>query len=137
MSQAQNAIALGSVKTGKTKTGWKYDIHNQRDSTKTKKHIHIEKGKDKYSQNEDGSPHDGTTGSPPNSVKKELKEKGIWDWDANAEKYIKEVAVEIPNYAEEFPFLIAPGSVHGGALGASAASPALPAVPSFSPVPAM
>ena len=56
-------------------------------STGTKRHIHIIKGTKYYSQNIDGSPHDGSTGSPPKSVRDYLKDKGIWDWDENERGY--------------------------------------------------
>ena len=38
-------------------------------------------------QSDDGSSHDGTTGAPPNKVKKEIKIKTGWDWDGNVSKY--------------------------------------------------
>ena len=83
-------ISYGSVRNTSYK-GWSYRIDNNKYG---QKHIHIEKFEQKYSQNIDGSPHDGSSGSPPNSVKKYLKEKGIWDWDANEQNYnnsIKEI----------------------------------------------
>ena len=43
--------------------------------------IHVENKGEKYSQNKDGSPHDGSTGSPPKKVKKALKKVANWDWD--------------------------------------------------------
>ena len=78
---------LGLSKTVNLKKGWKYRIDSTNSNTKSKRHIHIYKGKEIYSQNDDGSPHDGSTGSPPNSVKKELKEKSGWDWDAKEKDY--------------------------------------------------
>jgi RHS repeat-associated protein len=39
----------------------------------------IDKHGNEYAQNIDGSPHD-SSGSPPNSVRKELKKKIGWDW---------------------------------------------------------
>ncbi len=66
--------------------GWKYRIDNV-DPRKGKRHIHVFKGRDSYSQNDDGSPHDGSTGSPPNSVKKLLKEKANWDWENKRSQY--------------------------------------------------
>ena len=79
--------------------GWKYRIDKA--TPFVKRHIHVEKDGESYSQNDDGSPHDGTTGSPPNSIKKELKKNGTWDWDKNAEEYEKEqsgsnVSITIP-----------------------------------------
>ena len=76
-------VAFGSVKVTNYK-GWSWRIDV---SEYSKTHIHIFKGNKKYSQNIDGSPHDGSTGSPPNSVKKYLKEQNIWDWDANKNPY--------------------------------------------------
>ena len=79
-------IGIGAVTYGSYK-GYTWNIHTVDTSTKTNKHIHIEAFGKTYSQNIDGSPHDGSTGSPPNTMKKHLKERGIWDWDANQEKY--------------------------------------------------
>ena len=58
--------------------------------TGTQDHIHVhgDKGR-QWSQNQDGSPHDknkNSSGSPPNSIKKKLKEDG-WDWDEKAKQY--------------------------------------------------
>ena len=81
------AIITGkNISVGK---GWTARIDRPNDNTKTQKHIHVEKGKLRYSQNEDGSKHDGNSsnGSPPSSVKKTLKEKLGWDWDGNIEKF--------------------------------------------------
>ena len=39
-----------------------------------------------YGQRPDGSPSHGDKGDPPNIVKKKLKEKTGWDWDAKKEK---------------------------------------------------
>ena len=76
-------VGLGTVKTASYKGWtWRIDINQY-----SQKHIHIQKFAQQYSQNIDGSPHDGSSGSPPNSVKKYLKEKGIWDWDANEQNY--------------------------------------------------
>ena len=64
------AIITGkNISVGK---GWTARIDRPNDNTKTQKHIHVEKGKLRYSQNEDGSKHDGNSsnGSPPSSVKK-------------------------------------------------------------------
>ena len=66
--------------------GWRYRICPKNPYLRVKRHIHVEKNGDKFSQNDDGSPHD-QGGSPPNSVKKELKEKAGWDWDAKAKSY--------------------------------------------------
>jgi len=79
----------GLVKTkkyGELSKGWKYRIDSENDGTRTNRHIKIWKGKDSYSQNDDGSPHDGSSGKPPKHIRNELKEDGIWDWDANESK---------------------------------------------------
>ena len=44
-----------------------------------------------YGQRPDGSPSHGDKGDPPNIVKKKLKEKTGWDWDAKKEKRKKYV----------------------------------------------
>lgn len=66
--------------------GWQVYEHPENTNSNTKKHIHIKKGKYSYAQNEDGSPHDGSTGSPPKSVKEYLKKSG-WDWDQKAQSW--------------------------------------------------
>ena len=65
--------------------GW--DIRFDRaNSSKGKSHVHVEKGKKSYSQNDDGSPHDGSVGEPPQKVKDELEDMG-WDWDGKEQAY--------------------------------------------------
>lgn len=73
---------LGSVKT-KLSAGWEYRIDPENSNFKLQRHIHIEKDDLNYAQNNDGTVHDKkkSSGTPPKSVRKELKEKGIWDWD--------------------------------------------------------
>ena len=80
------SIIFGSIKTT-SYNGWKIRIDSANTNTNTQKHIHIQGFKKEYAQNIDGSPHDGSKGSPPNSVKKYLKKQGYWDWDANQRKY--------------------------------------------------
>ena len=80
---------IGGIRIGKHDgviNQWDYYIHSEDTTTQTQRHIHIKSGNKEYAQNEDGTRHDGSKGSPPNSVKKILKEKGVWDWDANAAK---------------------------------------------------
>ena len=60
-----------------------------------RKHVHVYNGKESYAQNEDGSPHDGSKGSPPNSVKKELKNKKSWDWEAKEDDWIRKIDVRL------------------------------------------
>ena len=80
--------------------GWKYRIDPANPSKGEKRHIHVYKDGEDYSQNDDGSPHKGG-GSPPNSVKKELKEKSGWDWDAKAKAY-KESQKSSPSVQLDF-----------------------------------
>ncbi len=66
--------------------GWKYRIDPEKPSKGEKRHIHVWKDGEEYSQNDDGSPHKGG-GSPPKKIKKALKEKSGWDWDAKEKAY--------------------------------------------------
>lgn len=79
------SVAYGSM-AGTTISGWYWRIDSTNTNTLTERHIVIQKGKLKYAQNISGRPHDGNSGSPPNTVKKEIKKQGIWDWDANDAK---------------------------------------------------
>ena len=67
--------------------GWEARIDGENTNTKVQKHVHVKKGKQKYSQNYDGSPHDGSNGSPPNSVLKKLKDQLGWDWKEKEKNY--------------------------------------------------
>lgn len=80
--------------------GWKYRIDPADPSKGEKRHIHVYKDGEDYSQNDDGSPHKGG-GSPPNKVKKELKEKSGWDWDAKEKSY-KESQKSSPSVQLDF-----------------------------------
>ena len=80
--------------------GWKYRIDPANPSKGEKRHIHVYKDGEDYSQNDDGSPHKGG-GSPPNKVKKELKEKSDWDWDAKEKSY-KESQQSSPSIELDF-----------------------------------
>lgn len=68
-------------------SGWMAYKHRGDTNTKTKPHIHVGNKKvGNWSQNNDGSVHDdhaNSPGEPPGWVKKGLKEKEGWDWDAN------------------------------------------------------
>ena len=97
------AVAYGSM-TGTTKSGWYWRIDSENTSTLTQRHIVIQKGKFKYAQNFDGKPHDGSQGSPPNTVKKELKEKGIWDWDAKDAEW-KSKHIDLNDYYANDPIM--------------------------------
>nr|WP_242871678.1 RHS repeat-associated core domain-containing protein [Acetanaerobacterium elongatum] len=76
------------------------------------KHIHVEKNKSEVAnQNEDGTPHHknkNKKGEPPNSIKKEIKEKTGWDWDANVNKIA--VNIEVPYGLPGFIYAPVPGS---------------------------
>ncbi len=58
--------------------GWKIFIHGPHGYGQ--KHIHVNKGSDKYSQNIDGTPHDGSTGNPTNTVIDLMDKKLGWKW---------------------------------------------------------
>lgn len=81
--------------------GWKYRIDPANPSKGEKRHIHVYNNNgDDFSQNDDGSPHKGG-GAPPNKVKKELKEKSGWDWDAKEKSY-KESQKSSPSFQLDF-----------------------------------
>lgn len=80
--------------------GWKYRIDPANPSKREHRHIHVYKNGEDYSQNDDGSSHKGG-GEPPNSVKKELKEKTGWDWDEKKESY-KESQKSSPSIQLDF-----------------------------------
>ena len=65
---------------------WKWEIHT-RHTTNGQRHIHITDGKKEYVQNDDGSPRDGSSGTPSNKIRKYLKDKGKWDWDTKEKSY--------------------------------------------------
>lgn len=129
---------LGSILQGKTSTGYAFRVDKANTSTQTQKHIHITKGKENYSQNIDGTPHDSgnnTGGSPPNSAKKELKKKGVWDWDGNA---AKQMVMELPGpdeLQEQFPFFFAP--IPGPAPNPFPSPAPNPVIPWGQPIPIM
>ncbi|WP_314305407.1 RHS repeat-associated core domain-containing protein [Brevibacillus parabrevis] len=86
---------LGSIRFGKEfdmgVKGWSVRFDKGMAGTATQDHAHVfgPKGQE-WSQNTDGSPHDqnrNSPGDPPNSMKKELKKKFGWDWDAKAKAY--------------------------------------------------
>ena len=83
--------------------GWKVRIDNKTNDT-NHRHIHIDGGKNKYSQNDDGSPHDKSNNSksnPPKWLRDEIKNKLGWDWDGNSQKYNdKHQEVSTNNYHE-------------------------------------
>jgi len=102
------SIAYGSIRDGNYR-GWEWRIDTSNSGTRTQTHIHIAKFDEKYSQNIDGSPHDGSTGSPPNSLKKHLKKNNIWDWDANQNKFDNNSKKNVVGYGDDgMPLPISP-----------------------------
>lgn len=49
-------------------------------------YMFIKKG-ESYSQNDDGSPHDGSKGSPPNSILEDIKNRFNWDWGKKQDEH--------------------------------------------------
>lgn len=72
-----------------------------------KKHIHLSKGNKSFSQNEDGSPHDGSTGTPSNKIKKKLKESYGWDWDEKEENWINKININCKSITDTDVYTIA------------------------------
>jgi len=64
-----------------------YKIRIDKATNSNQKHIHIDYGSKHYSQNFDGSPHDGSRGAPPRTIKDFIKEKFGWDWDKKQSDY--------------------------------------------------
>ena len=61
--------------------GWFFRIDPPSGGNGTQRHIHVWKeGGPKYSQNADGSPHDGLTGVPPKWVRQRLENMKRWIW---------------------------------------------------------
>ena len=86
---------------------WTYRIEYNQTNAHGDKHVHLdsEQNGKHYSQNEDGSPHDkgnNSSGDPPSKVKKKLKEKTGWDWDAKAESYegSQEISLDLGNLGD-------------------------------------
>lgn len=69
----------GLLKEFTTRSGWEIRFDSGNTNTKTQNHVHVTKGKKWYAQNEDGSPHDGSQGSPPDKVKEDIFKKSGWD----------------------------------------------------------
>ena len=63
------------------KHGWYFRIDPPSSDGKVQRHIHIwKKGGDSFAQNEDGTPHDGLSGDPPDWVTEEEKVVKKWEW---------------------------------------------------------
>jgi hypothetical protein len=75
--------------------GWKGAIERDTSGARYDRHAHVWKNDAKYAQNEDGSPHDGSTGGPPSSVKKELKKQKSWDWDAKEKDWLNKIDISM------------------------------------------
>ena len=82
----QLVLLMGGVNV-ELSAGWKYHIEAERSSARTNRHIHVWKNGEMYAQNVDGSPRDGSSGDPPNSVRKELYQKTGWDWNKKKQSY--------------------------------------------------
>ncbi|MCL2841820.1 MAG: RHS repeat-associated core domain-containing protein, partial [Defluviitaleaceae bacterium] len=62
----------------------------------TQRHVHIYNGRQHWSQNEDGSPHDrggNSPGNPPNRVLRDLKDRTGWDWIERQNNWISQIAI--------------------------------------------
>ncbi len=73
--------------------GWTGRIERNLSGGRRDRHVHISKGKVSYAQNEDGSPHDGSMGSPPNKQKKNLSSQKGWDWDAKEKNWLNKIDI--------------------------------------------
>ena len=76
------------------KWSYRYEMKDpNRIGDKAHMHLFQPKGKQDYSQNDDGSDHHPPEGGsgPPNSVKKALKEKT--DWDSNDRSFLNQIRV--------------------------------------------
>lgn len=69
------------------KKAWRCRIAPPKPECGEDRPIHVEGHGRKHSQNDDGSNHGPYKGEPPNSVKKEMRERGIWDWDGKKQAY--------------------------------------------------
>ena len=66
-------------------SGWRARIDGASSNGRVQRHIHIwKKGGPSYSQNEDGSVHDGQSGNPPEWVRRKLRELRKWNWRENS-----------------------------------------------------
>ena len=79
--------------------GWKGRIErNTSGNNEGKKHVHVYNGKESYSQNEDGSPHDGSTGTPPKKIRKKLNNAKGWDWDSKENDWLNKIVIKKTEY---------------------------------------
>jgi len=71
--------------------GWNGRIERHGSGNGYQKHVHIYNGKQQWSQNDDGSPHDdgkNSPGGPPKKILKSLKDKKGWDWNEKENNWI-------------------------------------------------
>ena len=64
-------------------------------------------GKKKFSQNDDGSPHDKnkkSPGDPPTKVLERLREETDWDWQANQQDWADKITIETDEKGWTFVF---------------------------------
>jgi RHS repeat-associated protein len=120
--------------------GWWARIDHGNPGTGTKAHIHIYKGDKDYAQNDDGSPHDNSKGSPPNLVKYKLKTESIksrrWDWDAKAARHARQQnrykvnSSTQPASGSKVPVLVPAPGIYPGPV----TLPGLEPIPWFPPI---
>jgi hypothetical protein len=92
-ANASLIIGLGSVKIDIGK-GWTARIDSDRSgAVNGRQHIHIYNGKYSYAQNDDGSPHDGSSGSPPKKVLKAVNKETGWDWQTKEKSWIDKIDI--------------------------------------------
>lgn len=86
--------ALGSIID--LGNGWSGRIERNTAGGNYQKHVHIYNGKQHWSQNEDGSPHDGgnnSPGAPPNSTLKKLNKQKGWDWTRKENEWMNKIEI--------------------------------------------
>ena len=95
--------------------GWqyRYESGNPNDPADNP-HMHVfqPKGKQSYSQKDDGSPKDKPKGGsgPPNSVIKELKKKTGWDWAANEKIWLNQIIINGPDDSRSYQVIYPNGN---------------------------
>lgn len=64
--------------------GWYFRIDSPSAGDEVQRHIHVwKKGGSEFSQNADGSAHDGLEGTPPKWIREKLKQLNKWEWKTN------------------------------------------------------
>ena len=92
------ALLAKNIDLGK---GWNARIERGTSGKEYQRHIHIYNSEKKFSQNEDGSPHDGNHGDPPKSVQKELKKIG-WDWKKKQNDWLNKILITSDGMGAEY-----------------------------------